>query len=331
MRARITLDLPSTTLGGAILIDADAETTTARGKTMPRATRFHLYSFTRFSKSGSRGRVMTDASLPAGRFTPGDFRVGQVFSRTWSVFSRNFLTFVLVSALATLPGLLMPQRTPGADPFRNLGVLAIGWLLMIVLWALVQAVLLNAAFQSMRGRRFDIAESARIGLRRFFPIVGIAIILMVLAGLGASLLLLMHLPVPVYIASLLVVFLMLYTVWFVATPVCVAEQLGPLDSMGRSAALTKGYRWKIFGMLLLLLIAQFIVVAAVVGAVAVAVTGGGFLASSDAMATTVGQVVKLAWNTIWTSFFATLIVVTYHDLRVAKEGIDTDQIAAVFD
>jgi hypothetical protein len=32
-----------------------------------------------------------------------------------------------------------------------------------------------------------------------------------------------------------------------------------------------------------------------------------------------------------TAFYAVLIVVTYHDLRVAKEGIDTDQIAAVFE
>jgi hypothetical protein len=214
---------------------------------------------------------------------------------------------------------LGPQRTPGADPFRTLGVSAVVWLLSIVPWTLVQAVLLNAAFQAMRGRRIDIAESARIGLRRFFPIVGIALILAVLAGLAALLLLFMHLPVPVGIASLLVVSLMLYTVWFVATPVCVVEQLGPLGSMGRSAELTKGYRWKIFEMVLLLLIVQFIVAAAV-GAV---VTGGGFI--------TAVRVVELAWNAIWKAFFATLIVVTYHELRVAKEGIDTDQIAAVFD
>jgi hypothetical protein len=32
-----------------------------------------------------------------------------------------------------------------------------------------------------------------------------------------------------------------------------------------------------------------------------------------------------------TAFNAIVIVVTYHDLRVAKEGVDTEQIAAVFE
>jgi hypothetical protein len=39
----------------------------------------------------------------------------------------------------------------------------------------------------------------------------------------------------------------------------------------------------------------------------------------------------LIWSGIWGAFFAIFVVVTYHDLRVAKEGVDTDQIAAVFE
>jgi hypothetical protein len=40
---------------------------------------------------------------------------------------------------------------------------------------------------------------------------------------------------------------------------------------------------------------------------------------------------QLIWNGIWGSFFAIAVVVSYRDLRSAKEGIDIDQIAAVFD
>ena len=58
---------------------------------------------------------MTDASLPAGRFTQGEFRVGHVFSRAWSVFSQNFLTFILVTGIASLPPLLIPEPKPGAQ------------------------------------------------------------------------------------------------------------------------------------------------------------------------------------------------------------------------
>jgi hypothetical protein len=40
---------------------------------------------------------------------------------------------------------------------------------------------------------------------------------------------------------------------------------------------------------------------------------------------------NLIWNGVWGAFYAIFVVVTYHDLRVAKEGVDVHQIAAVFD
>jgi hypothetical protein len=262
---------------------------------------------------------MTDASLPAGRFTEGNFRLGHVFSRAWSVFSGNFLTFILVTGIASLPSLLIPRTTPGAqvDPSQILGLGLVAVFLMVVLGTLSQAVVLYGAFQVMRGRPIDLAESARIGLRRFFPIVGLAISVSVL----------------VFLASMLLVIpgLILFAMWFVATPVCVVEQLGPFRSMGRSRQLTKGHRWKIFGLQLLILVPA-IAIGAIIGAVILATLGsGGFLAMASAMSSTLGQVVNLIWSAIWTAFYAIVIVVTYHDLRVAKEGVDTDQIAAVFE
>jgi hypothetical protein len=262
---------------------------------------------------------MTDVPLPAGRFTAGDFRVGQVFSRAWSVFSGNFFTFVLVTGVASLPALLIPQATPGApgNPFQNLGITLFGTLLMIVLGTLSQAIVLYGAFQVMRGRPIDLAESARIGLRRFFPIVGIALSVSLLTGLASVL--------------LLIPGLIVYLMWFVATPVCVVEQLGVFRSMGRSRELTKGHRWKLFGLTLLIIIPA-LAIGAIVGAIIFATLGaGGFLAMSTALTGTLGKVVNVIWSAVWTAFFAIVIVVTYHDLRVAKEGVDTDQIAAVFE
>ena len=39
----------------------------------------------------------------------------------------------------------------------------------------------------------------------------------------------------------------------------------------------------------------------------------------------------LLWGALWTSYYSIAVVMTYHDLRVAKEGIDIEQIASVFD
>jgi hypothetical protein len=261
---------------------------------------------------------MTDVSLPAGRFSAGDFRIGQVFSRSWSVFTGNFFTFVMVTGVASLPALLVPQPTPASpdNPFQNLGLTLFGSLLMIVLGTVAQAIVLYGAFQVMRGRPIDLAESARIGLRRFFPIVAIAICVSVAAGFG-----LVFFVVPG---------LIVYLMWFVATPVCVVEQLGPFASMGRSRELTKGHRWKLLGLSLLILLPALIV-SAIVGALVLTTLQGGIVAVTTVMAGTLGKVVNMVWSAVWTAFFAIVIVVTYHDLRVAKEGVDTDQIAAVFE
>jgi hypothetical protein len=264
---------------------------------------------------------MTDASLPAGRFTQGDFRVGNVFSRAWSVFSRNFLTFMVVTGIASLPQLLIPQPKQGAaaiaDPYGNLGLTFLAVFLGIVLGTLSQAIVLYGAFQDMRGRPVSLADCLKVGLNRFFPIVGLALSV----GLG------------VMVGSILLFFpgLMLYMMWFVATPACVVERLGPFRSMGRSRQLTKGYRWRLFGLALLILIPVAIVGSLLVAAMAILLGTGSVLGLPAVLATPFGQVINLVWSAAWGAFYAVIVVVTYHDLRVAKEGVDTEQIAAVFE
>jgi hypothetical protein len=263
---------------------------------------------------------MTDASLPAGRFTERDFRIGQVFSRAWSVFSGNFLKFMVVTGIAGLPPLLVPAPAPATpeNPFGGAGLsFILIMFLTIVLGTLSQAIVLYGAFQDMRGRPVSLADCLKVGLHRLLPIIGLAL------TEGVALML----------ASMLLIVpgLILYMMWFVATPVCVVEQLGPFRSLGRSRQLTKGHRWKLFGLTLAILIPALIV-GAILGAVMFAVSGtGGFLAMTTALATPLGQVVNLIWSAAWGAFYAVMVVVTYHDLRVAKEGIDTEQIAAVFE
>jgi len=262
---------------------------------------------------------MTDASLPAGRFREGEFRVGHVFSRAWSVFSGNFLTFMVVTGIASLPPLLIPKPVPGApvDPYGNIGMTLLAFFLMIVLGTLSQAIVLYGAFQDMRGRPVSLADCFRVGLHRFLPIIGLAIIM----GFGVMLA-----SIFLFVPGLIV-----YMMWFVATPVCVVEQLGPVRSLGRSRELTKGHRWKLFGLSLLILIPALIIGAVIVAVMAFLLGTSALVGLPGAFASPLGQLVNLIWSAAWGAFYAVLIVVTYHDLRVAKEGIDTDQIAAVFE
>jgi hypothetical protein len=169
----------------------------------------------------------------------------------------------------------------------------------------------------MRGRPVSLADCFKVGLRRFFPIIGLAIIIFVALMFAFVL--------------LIVPGLMLAMMWSVATPVCVVEQLGPFRSMGRSRELTKGHRWRIFGLFLSIVIPALIV-GAIVGGVTLYTLGpSGFLTLDAVLASWLGKLIGLLWKAAWGGFFAAVIAVTYHDLRVAKEGLTTEQIASVFE
>jgi hypothetical protein len=52
------------------------------------------------------------------------------------------------------------------------------------------------------------------------------------------------------------------------------------------------------------------------------------MAEAGGIVASVGQVIA---DTVWGAVDAVVVIATYHDLRVAKEGVDTAQIAAVFE
>ena len=216
------------------------------------------------------------------------------------------VTFSIVTFIASLPTVLLfnPYNELVANPATVVWMLAGAWDLSILLSALSQAIILYGAFEAMRGRRVDLMASFQHAWRRFLPVIGAGLFVTFLAGLASLL--------------LIVPGLILLTMWFVAIPACVVEQTGPWKSLSRSAALTKGNRWKVFGMMVLLTILSAIG-GALVGALAAAAGA------------TLGGLLALIWIALVAPFSAILVVVTYHDLRVAKEGVDTDQIAAVFE
>jgi hypothetical protein len=291
-----------------------------------------------------QGGRMTNA-LPDGRLAQGEFRVGHVFSLTWSIFSRNFFKFTIISAVTFLPFvplIVFLRRFAPADLAASANVLVM-WLLVgaaaaIFLSLFCQAILLHAAFQDMSGRSGNLAESAKVALGRLLPIIGIGLIGVVVmivyiialgfvvAAIAGSL----QSPGFAALAFLLGIIpgVMIYLMWVVAIPACVVERLGPFRSLGRSQALTKGHRWKIFGQQLMLLIAG-LVLGLLIGVVLNVL--GRALGPGATLTTIVNLIVNLVWYAGWIAFGIMILVVTYHDLRVAKEGIGSEQIAAVFE
>ena len=97
--------------------------------------------------------------------------------------------------------------------------------------------------------------------------------------------------------------------------------------MKRSAELTKGNRWRIFGLLVIVFVIQI-----VIGVILVSIFGVGMVAGGGVGG---GSIVFVIFQWLVQAFFAVLyaviIAVSYQNLRIAKEGGSLDQIAAVFD
>jgi hypothetical protein len=254
--------------------------------------------------------------MPAAAPVPaaGEFRVGLVFSRAWAVLSGNVTKFLPLTAILALPNLtaLIPGISDGtavrnAPPSFDAGAImaivasAIVW---IILNVITEATVLYGAFQAMRSRPVEIGESFKKGLARVVPIIGLSICLGLTVVLGA-----VALIAPAFI---------LMSMYFVALPACVVEGLGPFKSMGRSSILTKGHRWKIFGIWLVL---------AIVGGVVSAIIGS-VLSVGGVLLAVIGRMV---WAALMGAYQSIVVAVVYHDLRVAKEGVDIEHIASVFD
>jgi hypothetical protein len=278
-------------------------------------------------------------------FADGNFRVGRVINQSASVLSRNFPTLFLIGAIAYLPIQLFTiwfinlalgaLRAAGVSQVQ-IGIAALLFVFGVILLSMFsQAVVLHTAFQNMRNQPANIFESLKVGLRRFFPllllgiVVAILILLITMAlSIAAGFVVAISqrgntiytvVAAIVAIVSGLAVFAILYAMWFVAVAACVVERRGPFGAMGRSQQLTKGHRWRIFGLILLLFITSFIISVLV------------RLILSPAGSMIVTFLGNLVWSAIWGGYFATAVAVSYHDLRVAKEGIDIEQIASVFD
>jgi fumarate reductase subunit D len=247
---------------------------------------------------------MTDTTAPTGR----EFRIGPIFTRSWSIYAANFLMFTLVAVVAGLPNQL------GGDFESSAGVAQsiIAFIISVILYFVGQAVILYAAFQAMRGRDVIIGDAIGRAFSRFLSLLGISI----LVGLG----------VAIGFMLLIVPGIILALRWAVAVPACVVENKGPLESMRRSAELTKGHRWKIFGIWVLIAIVAIIILI-IVGVLA----GLGAVVAQGLGRVLIAGVISLILTAIVTAYSYVLNTMIYHDLRVAKEGVDTEQIAAVFD
>lgn len=256
--------------------------------------------------------------------------VGGIVGESFTIFFRRFFLFVLLAFLPILAlqvivllafgGVLTTHMLTGVHPAGG-GMFA-GAFVIVGVAVVIGTALLMAIFGFMVQAAYDTKLGRPVRLGRYF---------------GGALSQLLPLLICSVIAAVLIYFAMLFVIlpglWVMAVfsmvvPVIVIERAG-LGALGRSAALTKGYRWPIVGALFLLSLCAlvFTVITTAIGIAATAVSGGLHLGLIGTLLGTAWQSVELAVS--YGIVFIGLALI-YARLREIKEGASVENLADVF-
>ncbi len=266
---------------------------------------------------------MADTALSLTSSGTDSFQVGATINQMFTAFSKAPLQLLLIAgvpALLHLPAYLK-QMSIMTAVFRHSGdpqAMAMaaqsaggGFLASLVSFAgsilsiIAIGALISGSFQLMSGEKPQLSSWMRSGLSRFWAIIGASILVSLGAGLGMALLI-----VPGVILALM---------WSAAIPSCVIERQGPIKCLGRSASLTKGHRWALLGLFVLVVIVALILYGVVFGLL--------FLTHSP----TAMAIGLLFVATVGMTFGSLLQASVFRNLRLAKEGIGTEEVVAVFE
>jgi hypothetical protein len=261
---------------------------------------------------------MTDITQPAA------LDIGRVIQETFAVLRRHLVTFlilalILVGVPRVLLGVLqvgMLRAAIGTGSFAMLGPAMyfglLGGLVALVTSFVLQATIISGAAADLNGRPVSVAESLRVGLRAFLPLIGLSILLGIAVCFGFILLV-----IPGILMAL---------AWCVAVPVYVCEQPGIIASFERSAELTRDNRLRIFALGCIFFVAGIIV--SIVGTVLSGILGAaslGFYAYVSA------AIVSPLVAAVLGALGSTLSAVLYVELRRVREGAGPSSLASMFD
>ena len=251
----------------------------------------------------------------------GEFQAGSALGRGFGIWLKNLPAFLVMTTLVYTPVIIYTAVVlNGPLTLERLATMEmVSALLTTILNLLVTAAVLYGVIQQLRGEHAGIGQCVGAGLKRLFPVLGVglvSILPLLLVGVVAVF-------APALILVLLIPMVIYYIMIYVAIPAAVVERPGVIGALKRSVELTRGYKLQIFGIVLIL------------GLLALAI---GYVMQSALIEDTVhlSQRTTFYWvdlivSIALTSLSASINGVVYHDLRVAKEGVATEDLAKVFE
>lgn len=249
--------------------------------------------------------------------------VGSIVSESFSILMRNLVSVVVLALVPTLIGYAISGLLVGwgpalgvADPvFTSAGdfiPFGLSMVAQIVTYGVTTALLVQLAYDAKLGRSSPLGKYLGPALAAAVPIAVLGFVAGILMGIG--------------LIALVIPGLWIYAVFSVMPAAVVIERVG-FGGLGRSAALTKEYRWPILGAIILVGIVNIVIslIATFVVGLLVAAIGIG------AGGIVIGILLLSAISAIGFGLSSIAVALIYARLREIKEGTSVRDIAAVFD
>ncbi len=202
----------------------------------------------------------------------------------------------------TDPGAIEGLNAP--DP----AIQFIATILGMALWGFAAAALTQAVYDARVDGTVRVGPAIQTGLSRLAIVVVLFIVATIVFAVAAI--------------ALVVPGLYVLGMWFVIIPAAVIDRSG-FGALGRSAELTKGYRWPMVGLVVLFFLV-LLVIAMVVGVVHSA------LAALGSAGLVLMALVTLAVSVFQYCLGAAVAALAYARLREIKEGTTLESLAEVF-
>ena len=259
--------------------------------------------------------------------TGEDFRIGRVVSRLFQTLFGNLGVCLPLGLLLMIPLLLLnlyialsapntglsPQTALIAGGGGRMVLLIVGQAVLYIIFGYtLQASLTQATITYLNDEQPAFGPSLATGIKYFLPLIALGILSLLGMTLGMVLLI-----VPGIIVALM---------WSVVVPALVVEHTGIRDAFGRSRELTRGHRGKIF-----LLLLMYFVLAVGVGLVIRPLLGVSVLAPNVGQMGVAYMVIEWLSRVVLALISSVGATAIYYELRLVKEGIGAQQMAAAFD
>ena len=244
---------------------------------------------------------------------------GSIINRSLAIYLKNFVPFTSLMAAMHAPIViyiyLVLQDGPEAFAVNAPRITIITSLGSMILTMIATGAITYGTVKELRGQHAPMMNCIAVGLAKLFPVLGTAFLF------GIAL-------VGGFLCFVIPGIFLLCMLWL-AVPAVVIEGNGGIPALKRSIELTEGYRGQIFAILAILTIINWVVGTALEKVV----LSGGNLSNPAAVMEHLGQTMMLSFavGIFFSAAIAVANAVTYHDIRLEKEGVDAEALASVFE